>query len=87
MPMERPCVRVLYFAAVRELVGIDEESIELPDGVQRIEALARELERRHPSLAGRLAAVRFARNQTFAAPDEPLEDGDEVALIPPVAGG
>jgi molybdopterin converting factor small subunit len=31
--------------------------------------------------------VRLARNETFATNDEALEDGDVIALIPPVAGG
>jgi molybdopterin converting factor small subunit len=31
--------------------------------------------------------VRIARNEAFAGDDEPVQDGDVVALIPPVAGG
>jgi molybdopterin converting factor small subunit len=31
--------------------------------------------------------VRVARNEAFAASAERLEDGDVIALIPPVAGG
>ena len=38
-------------------------------------------------LAGRLGAVRFARNEEFATNDEVCVDGDIVAVIPPVAGG
>lgn len=80
-------IRLLYFAAVRDLVGQDEERLELPSDVVTIGALARFLVGHRPSLEGRLASVRFARNETFAANDEILEDGDVVALIPPVAGG
>ena len=80
-------IEVLYFAAVRDLVGKDAESIDLPANVATIAALAVLLARRHPSLEGRLGSVRFARNETFAAEDEALADGDVVALIPPVAGG
>ncbi len=79
-------VRVLYFAAVRELVGLEEEGLEL-NGVADVCALAAHLEARHPSLAGRLGPVRFAVNEAFAELDAPLSDGDVVALIPPVAGG
>ncbi len=80
-------IAVLYFAAVRELVGHDEESLELPAGVVTIADLAVHLPLVHPVLSGRLAAVRFARNEEFARGADALADGDTVALIPPVAGG
>ncbi len=80
-------ITLLYFAAVRELVGRDEERMTLPAGVGTIADLAALLAKHHPALAGRLGAVRFARNETFATNDEVLADGDVVALIPPVAGG
>ncbi len=80
-------IALLYFAAVRELVGIDEERVDLQEDVVTVGDLAAFVERRHPALEGRLASVRFARNETFATNDETLADGDVVALIPPVAGG
>jgi sulfur-carrier protein len=80
-------VRVLYFAAVRELVGRDEETLELPADVTTVGALAAHLQHTHEPLAGRLASVRFARNEEFARADDALADGDDVAVIPPVAGG
>jgi len=80
-------IAVLYFAAVRDLVGTTEERVELPVGIATVADLARFLTARHPALEGRLGAVRFARNEAFAANDEPLAEGDVVALIPPVAGG
>jgi molybdopterin converting factor subunit 1 len=78
---------LLYFAAVRDLVGTDEERLDVPAGVATIADLAAFLSKRHPALEGRLGAVRFARNETFASNDEALAEGDVVALIPPVAGG
>lgn len=80
-------IKLLYFAAVRDLVGSDEEDVELPANVTTIESLATFLEARHVRLEGRLAAVRFAKNETFAEKHEALGSGDVVALIPPVAGG
>ena len=80
-------IRVLYFAAVREIVGKDDEELDVPAGVTTIGALAAHLPSVHAGLAGRMASVRLARNETFATNDEHLEDGDVVALIPPVAGG
>ena len=80
-------IRVLYFAAVRDLVGRDEEDLFLPDGIATIGDLAVFLAKHRPALAGRLGSVRFARNETFATNDEALAEGDVVAIIPPVAGG
>ena len=80
-------ITVLYFAAVREVVGIDEEVLELPPDVTSVATLAEHLTRVHDALRGRLAAVRFARNEEFARPGDALADGDVIALIPPVAGG
>lgn len=80
-------ITLLYFAAVREIVGKDEEEVDLPLSVSSIGDLAAYLPTVHASLAGRLSSVRLARNETFATNDERLEEGDVVALIPPVAGG
>lgn len=80
-------ITILYFAAVRELVQRDEERVELPGHVKTVSDLASFLAKHHPALDGRLGSVRFARNETFATNSEPIEDGDVVALIPPVAGG
>jgi len=76
---------VLYFAAVRELAGIDEEKIQEPIGT--VGDLRLHLERLHPALSRRLGRVRFARNERFAPDDTVIAEGDEIALIPPVAGG
>ena len=78
---------VLYFAAVRDLVGRDEESLDVPATVSTVEALGKHLAAIHPELDGRLGYVRFARNEEFAQPADAIADGDTIALIPPVAGG
>lgn len=80
-------IKVLYFAAVREIVGTDEEEMVLPSSVATIGDLVAHLPQVRVSLAGRLSSVRLARNEAFATNDERLEEGDVIALIPPVAGG
>ena len=79
--------RVLYFAAVRDLVARDEEDLELPPDVRTVDDFARFIARARPELEGRMAHVRIARNEAFAHPSDPLAEGDVLALIPPVAGG
>jgi len=80
-------VRVLYFAALRDAVGMSEETLALPADVTTVAALAAHLAARHAEYAARRAHVRIARNEAFAEDDETIADGDVIALIPPVAGG
>jgi sulfur-carrier protein len=80
-------VVVLYFAALRELLGSSEERIELPAERLSIGDLAEQLMERHPGLRPHLPSVRFAINETFVAATATVSDGDRVALLPPVSGG
>ena len=80
-------VRVLYFVGVRDLVGIPDEELVLPDEICDLDAFVRLLVAVRPALDGRLGGVRFAVNETFAAGPDPVAAGDVIAVIPPVAGG
>ena len=80
-------LRVLYFAGLRDAVGLAEETVEVPAAVRTVGALSDWLAARHLAYAERRGHVRIARNEAFACDDEPLAAGDVVALIPPVAGG
>jgi molybdopterin synthase catalytic subunit len=79
-------VDVLYFAVLRERIQLDHETVELPAGASVRDARA-EIAARHPSVAALLPAVQLAVNRVVAADTRALADGDEVALLPPVAGG
>lgn len=79
-------VTVLYFAVFRERLGRDEEALEIAAGAtvrDAVDALAA----RHAPIAKLRGQFRIAVNQDFADDDRALADGDELALIPPVAGG
>jgi molybdopterin converting factor subunit 1 len=80
-------IQLLYFAAIRDLVGKSQETMELSPGVTSVGALRAHLEHAVPALAGRLDAVRWAKNEVFVGMEATLDEGDVVALIPPVAGG
>jgi len=79
-------IRVRLFAIQRELAGAREVALDLPQGAT-IEAAWAALVERHPVLAPGRPAVRFARNGEYTDPETALDDGDELAIIPPVSGG
>ena len=79
-------IRVRLFAMLREQAGWRERDIDLPPGASIEDAWLVLLEL-VPAIAASRESVRFARNRQYAAADEPLADGDELVLIPPVAGG
>src|SRR3954463_9921511 len=74
-------VTVRLFAILRQRAGRDRLELELPDGARVADAL-----RAVDELAGGLSLV-MAVNREYAAADQRLEPGDELALIPPVSGG
>jgi molybdopterin synthase catalytic subunit len=78
-------ITVLYFAAAREAAGTTRESLHPVPAT--VGALRAALAVHRPALATVLARCRFAVDQRFAGDDQPLPDGAEVAVIPPVAGG
>ncbi len=79
-------VRVRLFARQREIAGAREVAVELPAQSTVEEAWAA-LVALHPGLGDGRRYVRFARNGQYTAAETELEDGDEVACIPPVSGG
>ena len=83
-------MKVLYFAWVRTKIGLAEETLPLPDGVETVGQLLAWLKARGGGFAEALkdtAFIRVAVNQEFATADIRLKDSDEVALFPPVTGG
>ncbi len=79
-------LRILLFAALRERAGAGEVELSgLPEPLD-VGGLKRELERRLPEL-GALSSVRGVLGARYVDDRTPLEEGDEVALLPPVSGG
>lgn len=79
-------VRVLFFAAYRELAGLRETVMEFPDGTRLQDVLMRVIEA-HPRLGPHRDSMILAVNEEFAEPETPLQPGDEIALLPPMSGG
>ena len=80
-------IRVLLFAAHRELVGGARDTlVSLPESAT-VDALLAELRARGGGWAQLPRRSAVAVNRRYARGDTILAEGDEVALIPPVAGG
>ena len=81
---------MVYLARLREAFGIASERVSLPPDIASVGALRDWLAARGGTWATELAtgrAVRIAVNHDLARPDSPIQEGDEVALFPPVTGG
>ena len=79
-------VTVKLFAIFQEVFATDEMEITLESGAQVSQIFDR-LVSQQPQLEQWRSLTRYAINLNFAEPDTVLENGDEVALIPPVSGG
>jgi len=79
-------VKVLFFGRLKELIGRNEESVDLPER-SSIEQLFALYLAKNSELVKYRSSLVASRNQEFAAWDTPLHAGDEVAFLPPVSGG
>jgi molybdopterin converting factor small subunit len=71
---------------LRDVAGTDERELELGEGTTASDVWE-SLRRSYAKLAAYTQAPMVAINESYAAPDAVLCDGDELAFIPPVAGG
>jgi molybdopterin synthase sulfur carrier subunit len=82
-------VRLLYFAWVRERIGVSEEAVEMAESAPLSTLVARLAARSaaHAEALSQPELLRAAVNQALADWDVMVRPGDEVALFPPVTGG
>ena len=83
-------IKVLYFARLREALGLSGEELDLPQGVATVESLMMLLAARGEPWQQEFddcRPLRAAVNQTLVPNSEPVKEGDEVAFFPPVTGG
>jgi molybdopterin converting factor subunit 1 len=79
-------IHVRFFALLRDKAGTSQAELELSGGAT-VGAAVAEIAKHYPMLASPLRTAACAVNRSYARPDIVLNDGDELALIPPVSGG
>ena len=79
-------VKAKLFAGLRERMKEREMELQLPAG-STLQGLIDLMVQQHPLLHDYLPSLHFAVNRKYASLDTDLQDGDAVALLPPVGGG
>jgi molybdopterin synthase sulfur carrier subunit len=83
-------VKLVYFAWVRERVGIPDETLDIPASLATVADLVRWLKARgenYEAAFAREAVVRAALDQAHAKPQSLLGNAREIAFFPPMTGG
>jgi molybdopterin synthase sulfur carrier subunit len=83
-------MRLLYFAWVREAIGVGEEAAAVPDDVLTVADLVDWLAAgsdRHAAAFADRSRLRAAIDGAFVAMDAPIAGAQEIAIFPPVTGG
>ena len=83
-------MRVLYFAKVREIIGLPEENINLPSNVQTVEDFLDYLiskENKYDLALNNKEAIHIACDEDHVDKDFILKNTKEIAIFPPVTGG
>jgi molybdopterin converting factor small subunit len=77
-------IKLLFFGALTDVIGAQEEIVEVNDNLD-ITYLNLDLLSRYPSLSN--FKYKIALNKIVVDKDQKLKEGDEVAFLPPFAGG
>jgi len=83
-------MNIRYFAWVRERVGVEEETIEVPGAVKTVADLIshlKTLDENHAAAFEEEDAIRVALDQMHVEADADLGNAREIAFFPPMTGG
>jgi molybdopterin synthase catalytic subunit len=79
-------VRLLFFATLKDIVGTRQMQLEMPAGATVSDVLSH-LETSYPRMKDYRPVVLTAINEEYVDQRAAVQDGDEVAIFPPVSGG
>lgn len=83
-------MKLVYFASVREAIGLSSEDRDIPYGARTVGDFVvwlRGQSQGHAVALADLSRLRFALDQNMVTADALLVDGEELAIFPPVTGG
>jgi molybdopterin synthase sulfur carrier subunit len=83
-------LKIQYFASLRETLGVQSESLTLPEGVSNVAQLTKHLMQGRSQVWQALddpSRVLIAVDQTIVERSHPLQGSEEVAFFPPMTGG
>lgn len=80
-------ITILYFASLKESLGLASETVDLPETVKTVGDLRDWLVGQGRDALATAKNLRCAVNQDMAKLNSPVAEGDEVAFFPPVTGG
>jgi molybdopterin converting factor subunit 1 len=78
-------IKILFFGMLSSKTGTKETTIEMPKGSATLSDIITELKARYADLPD--GPFVYAINEEQATPDKAIKDGDEIAIMPPFAGG
>ena len=79
-------IRVLLFGQLKDIVGRQEESLDVQPGTSLSDLMARYADQ-FPKFKPMTASIACSVNREYAPASVVLRDGDEVGFLPPVSGG
>lgn len=79
-------MKVLFFGQLKDIVHRSEDTFDA-EGPLSLGQIFERYAGDYPRLAGLRSSIVFARNQQFSASSTAVDDGDEIAFLPPVSGG
>ena len=79
-------IRVQFYAQLRDLIGMREQDVDLPEGAT-VKDLLDEIYSRQPSLREHDKSILIGVGVEFVDRDYKVKPGDEIAIMPPVQGG
>ncbi|MBI1261126.1 MAG: molybdopterin converting factor subunit 1 [Rhizobiales bacterium] len=83
-------MKVLYFGSLRDMVGVSEEDIDLPEGLSDLHSLIVWMRSRNDDFAAAFESLVFLRaaiDQEHAPFEASIIGAREIAFFPPVTGG
>lgn len=79
-------VKVLFFGLLKDIIGRSEDDIEVAEGAS-LGSIFDRYAHQFPRMEKMAPSIVLACNQQFCGRSNPVNDGDEIAFLPPVSGG